>query len=365
MSLALSILTSIAGVSNEPIALGQETGPLKWANRTLDSHRVGEVPPVVTGLAPRPGTGEVAIVGDDHIVHFVDAVSGRLQNTLPGHEDWIRAVCFSPEGSSLLTAGTDRRILRWDLNLQRWETFATESASIETLAYSADGNWVASAGFSNFVHLYDSRTGRRLWTLESPTSDLRGIAFSPDSAWLVAGGRSGNLIIWSRTPAGWELRTEQPVHKQRIHDLAFVGNSTVVTVSEDRTVQATELGAIIRTEAVITLPAKLYSLAVLSPKSIAVGGSLNRIHIIDLEKKSSIGYLENHRGTVSSLAYIEGRLISGGYDAEARVWQAEGGAVVASNSPWVPSNSSSARVSGATVGGSGERPVLLPIQRVR
>ena len=94
-------------------------------------------------------------------------------------------------------------------------------------------------------------------------------------------------------------------------------------------------------------------------------GARNKIHIIDLEKKSSIGYLENHRGTVSSLAYIEGRIISGGYDAEARVWQAEGGAVVASNSPWVPSNSSSARVSGASVGGSGERPVLLPIQRVR
>jgi len=307
----------------------QEAGRLNWPSRIMDTRRVGEVSPVATGVAIRPGVAEVAIVGDDHIVRMVNAIDGRLLRTLPGHQDWIRAIAFAPDGQTLLTAGSDRRILRWDLAQERWSLFASEAASIEGIAFSADGDLLAAVGFEPTLRLYDARTGQSRVELPCPCADLRAVAFSVDGRYLAAGGRSGQLLVWERRGQGWQAVTVGPTHQQRIQALEFLPDGRLISLGEDRQVILTELGSTPRSSVVATLPAKLYSLAVLSPTVIAVGGSHNRITVIDIERKKQIGYLGGHQGTVSGLAFGDGRLISGSYDGEARVWQADAALAVA------------------------------------
>lgn len=312
-------------------AFAQSADKLPWPNRVIDTHRVGEVSPVVTGIAIRPGMSEAIVVGDDHTLHMVDINNGRLIQTLPGHEDWIRTIAFSPKGDVLLTAGSDRRILKWDLETQRWGIFASGNASIEAIAYSPDGELVAAVGFESKLRIFDGRTGRGLATIDCPCSDLRTVAFSEDGTKLAAAGRSGQLLIWENRNGDWTSISQDVIHQQRIHGISFIGSDRIVSISEDRTVHMADLGSATGSGIVATLPSKLFSLAVISPNLVACGSSDNRIHLIDLQEKKAIGYLDSHHGTVSSLAFAEGKLVSGSYDGETRVWQAQAGIAVASN----------------------------------
>lgn len=314
-------------------AFAQSADQLPWPSRVIDTHRVGEVSPIVTGIALRPGLSEAIVVGDDHTLHLVDLNNGRLIQTLPGQEDWIRTIAFSPKGDALFTAGSDRRILKWDLEAQRWGIFATNNASIESIACSPDGNLVAAVGFESKLRIYDGRTGRSLSVLDCPCSDLRAVAFSADGTKLAAGGRSGQLLVWENRNGNWTSISQDSVHHQRIHGISFVGSDRIVSISEDRTVHVADLSSAANSGTVATMPSKLFSLAIISPNLIACGSSDNRIHLIDLQEKKAIGYLEGHQGTISSLAFAEDRLVSGSYDGETRVWQAESGIAVASNDP--------------------------------
>lgn len=367
-------------IGNGPTVVAQSADALSWPNRVIDTHRVGEVSPVVTGIAIRPGVSEAIVVGDDHTLHLVDTNNGRLIQTLPGHEDWIRTIAFSPKGDTLLTAGSDRRILKWDLQTQRWGIFASGNSSIEAIAYSPDGNLVAAVGFESKLRIYDGRTGRSQTALDCPCSDLRAVAFSADGTKLAAGGRSGQLLIWENRNGKWNPVSQEVIHQQRIHGLSFIGSDRVVSISEDRTVHLADLGSAAGSGVVATMPSKLYSLAIISPDLIACGSSDNRIHLIDLQEKKSIGYLESHQGTVSSLAFAEGKLVSGSYDGETRVWQAQAGIAVASNQLNRPSAEPSASfdlpalgVGSVGVGTTSERsasqpnasPPLLPIRSIR
>ncbi len=307
----------------------QDLQRLNWTSRVMDTSRVGEVSPIATGVAIRPGGAEVAVVGDDHIVRMVDATDGRLLRTLPGHQDWIRTIAFAPDGLTLLTAGSDRRILRWDLAAQRWSLFASEEASIEGIAFAPDGSLVAAVGFESSLRLYDARTGQTRLELPCSCADLRAVAFSGDGRYLAAGGRSGQLLLWERRADEWRSIAVGATHQQRIQALEFLPGGQLISVGEDRQVCLTEIGQPTRSDVIATLPGKLYSLAVLSPSVIAVGGSHNRITVIDIERKVKIGYLEGHRGTISGLAFMDGRLISGSYDGEARIWQADAALTVA------------------------------------
>jgi WD40 repeat protein len=306
---------------------------LNWPSRILDTQRVGEVSPVVTGIAVRPGSNEAVIVGDDHVVHLVEINTGRLIQTLPGHEDWIRTIAFSPNGNTLLTAGSDRRILKWDLEQKRWGIFASENASIESIAFSPDGNWVAAVGFDSTLRIYDAKTGQKTTDLACPSGDLRAVAFSPDGQRLAAGGRSGQLLIWENRNQQWKSISQNSIHQQRIQGIGFANADQVISIGEDRLVHVTDLGSATGSGVIATMPSKLFSMVVLSPTLIACGGSDNRIHLIDLQEKKTIGYLDSHQGTISSLAFADGKLISGSYDGETRVWQAQAGITVAARDP--------------------------------
>lgn len=57
----------------------------------------------------------VATGGRDKVIKIWDATNGQCVRTLIGHDNWIRGLCWSPNGKFLLTCSDDKTVKVWDL----------------------------------------------------------------------------------------------------------------------------------------------------------------------------------------------------------------------------------------------------------
>lgn len=70
--------------------------------------------------APSPPTSSfLATGGRDKLIKLWDGVSGQCLRTLSGHDNWVRALAFHPNGQHLISASDDKTIRVWDLKSGR------------------------------------------------------------------------------------------------------------------------------------------------------------------------------------------------------------------------------------------------------
>src|SRR5260370_15653300 len=67
---------------------------------------------------------------------------------------------------------------------------------ISSLAYSPDGKVLASAGYDNFLRLWDPVTGKELRKLGGSNNPLSSVAFSPDGKTIASGSYDNIMRFW-------------------------------------------------------------------------------------------------------------------------------------------------------------------------
>jgi WD40 repeat protein len=64
------------------------------------------------------------------------------------------------------------------------------------LAWSPDGQRLASAGEDGTVKVWDTATGQETLTLKGHTGRVRSLAWSPDGQRLASAGEDGTVKVW-------------------------------------------------------------------------------------------------------------------------------------------------------------------------
>ena len=109
----------------------------------------------------------------------------------------MACVVYSPDGTRLASAGYPIAKI-WDA-LTGQEKFALRGHKYATtsIAYSHDGQQVATAGFDQTVRVWEAATGKELVKLQGHSGNVMSVAFSPDDKPLAsASSLTGNVKVW-------------------------------------------------------------------------------------------------------------------------------------------------------------------------
>jgi WD40 repeat protein len=116
-----------------------------------------------------------------------------------GHESWVRALGFSPDGETFLTGGYDGRLVWWPAAAEKPTVIRSVDAHegwIRALSVSPDGSLVATAGNDLLVKVWNLADGSLVHSLAGHPRYPYNVAFHPDGKALVSGDLMGNLYHW-------------------------------------------------------------------------------------------------------------------------------------------------------------------------
>lgn len=141
----------------------------------------------------------------DNSIIFWDLATGGELFTIEGHRDTVNSIAFSPDGTTLVSASCKSNNSRGFCNageIKLWDiasqteilTLEGHSSEVNDVAFSPDGQLIASASFDRSINLWDVSTGQLILTLfEHDSQVITSVAFSPDGT-LLASGSAGHTV---------------------------------------------------------------------------------------------------------------------------------------------------------------------------
>jgi WD40 repeat protein/serine/threonine protein kinase len=145
-------------------------------------------------------------------VQIWDARTGELLRTIQGPSGIVTHVAFGAGGKLLAGASFGSRGLpsfRTTIGgraaeLTLWNAATGEQVrslklarvGISAMAFSPDGNWLASSSGDNTIQLWDAAGGQPPRTLTGHQHSVRCLAFSPGGERLVSGAAEKTLKVW-------------------------------------------------------------------------------------------------------------------------------------------------------------------------
>jgi eukaryotic-like serine/threonine-protein kinase len=255
-----------------------------------------------------------------------DAVSrGVASHVFRLHQGRVSGLGFGATADTLISCGTDGRLLEYALSGGSVRTLAQPPGVLWQLARFSGGAAFAVAGADPSqkpVWLYaPPEVPRGFDAVEPP---VLAIAASADGKQMAAGSVKGRITLYE-LPGG--ARRELPAHPQEVRELVFSADGLrLASVSFDGAAHLTTIAS----GQVVTLgkpEPETYGLA-MSPDGalVATGGRSGVVRLWDARGKQ-VRELKGHTGTLMQLAFSPDSklLASASRDRTVRVWPVAGG----------------------------------------
>jgi WD40 repeat protein/predicted Ser/Thr protein kinase len=234
------------------------------------------------------------------------------------------AVAFSPNGQILASGGRNNIIQLWNWRIgKRLHTFPEVSSDLWSIAISPDGQLLASGHREgNTIKLWNLGTGKLLRPLTGHSNHLRSVAFSPDGQTLASGGADNTIKLW-RVSTGELLHTFTG-HTKTVTSVAFSSDGkTLASASDDETIKLWRLDTMKLDRPLEGHSGEVLSVA-FSPdgQTLASSSADKTIKLWNPRTGELRSTLPGHSSWIWSVAFSpDGQYIaSGSYDESIKLW---------------------------------------------
>ena len=238
----------------------------------------------------------LAVAGDDPEIQLYNAHTGRALEALSGHSAGVAQIAFG-KGSTLISAGTDKRLIAWETNprwtlvgrigpkpdaplelatstlvgrvlclafnhdgsllatgggepsrsgeLKTWklpsllldrEFKDAHSDTVFGVDFSRDGKYLASCAADKFVKVFETHSGKQVRSFEGHTHQVLAVSWKADGSLLASAGADNQIKVWNFETG--EQQRSIASHTKQVTSIQFLGTSlNLVSASGDKTVR--------------------------------------------------------------------------------------------------------------------------------
>jgi WD40 repeat protein len=327
----------------------------------------------VHGVLFSPDGRLLAVSDSDFTIHlWTDPKSGRTERVLTGHDDEIRCLSFSLDGKRLASAGADHVVHIWDTQsgqlvagpnpqarhwiglglsekgevelfsnagsaIQAWDADSGKiswsprhEATVNSLATSPDGKYLATSGPSHEAHLWDAASKKLLATLPHTRGPIADLTFSADSKFLATASFSDGLIwLWKIGEPEAVLVIPEAAESSTLETIAYHPEGKLLAVggldylSTGGSDGATCIWNLEERDKLLSLDVGVSSLAFDPKGTLLAAGTLKQTVVIwDIANEKKLFELAGHQDRIGGLTFSPdgSYLVSGSDDGTLRVW---------------------------------------------
>lgn len=288
-----------------------------------------------------PDGSTVVTAGDDQLIHTWSAETGAALDVLSGHKAPVTALAVAPNGELVSTAN-DGSALVWNIT-PAWKLERTIGASegpspladrVNALAFSPDGKLLATGAGepsrSGEIKLWDPVNGQLVRDVPNPHADnILGLEFSPDGK-LLASGAADKMARILDVATAKVVRTFEG-HTHHVLAVAWSPDGrTLATAGADNLVKVWDATTGDRRKNIDGYDKEVTAVRFAGVSSTVLTSSGdNKVRLVGLDGKEVRVFPGVADFMVSAAVTADGRVVvAGGQDSVLRVWSAADGKTV-------------------------------------